>query len=59
MVGRIFSQVLMPKNIELADRHLALLDSLVNATPTYLLHCNMLPEAAIVAHNGMAKGEST
>jgi hypothetical protein len=59
MVGRIFSQVLMPSNIEIADRHLALLDALVNATPTYLLHCNMLPEAAIVAHNGMAKGEST
>lgn len=57
MVGRLFSQVLMPENVELADKHLSLLDMLVTSTSTYLLHCNMLPEAAIVAHRGMTGGE--
>ena len=53
MVARLFSQVLMPEDKETAEQFLALLDSLVTDTPTYLLHCNMLPEAAIVAFQGM------
>lgn len=55
-VARLFSQVLLPKDLDMADRFLALLDDLIVKTPQYLLHCNMLPEAAIVAHEGMCKG---
>lgn len=54
-VARLFSQVLLPKDLDMADRFLALLDDLIVKTPQYLLHCNMLPEAAIVAHDGMSK----
>ena len=53
MIARLFGQVLMPEDAQLAARFLELLDSLVTETPTYLLHCNMLPEAAIVAFQGM------
>jgi hypothetical protein len=56
-VSRLFSQVLLPKDPVLAEQQLALLDALITSTPTYLLRCNMLPEAAIVAHRGMTGGE--
>lgn len=52
-VARLFSQVLLPKDPVMAEQQLALLDSLISSTPTYLLHCNMLPEAAIVSYQGM------
>lgn len=52
-VTRLFSQVIIPRDPVMADRHLALLDALITSTPTYLLHCNMLPEAAIVSYQGM------
>ena len=58
MISRLFGQVLMPEEQEMAERFLELLDSLVTSTPTYLLHCNMLPEAAIVAFQGMYVKES-
>ena len=57
-VSRLFSQVLMPNDPEMAEKQLSLLDDLITGTPTYLLHCNMLPEAAIVAQRGMAGGEN-
>ncbi len=53
-VSRLFSQVLMPKDLAKADKHLSLLDDLITKTPTYLLHCNMLPEAALVSHEAMS-----
>lgn len=53
MIARLFGQVITPTEQETAERFLELLDSLVTNTPTYLLHCNMLPEAAIVAFQGM------
>ncbi len=59
-VARLFGQVLLPTDPVMADKQLALLDHLISSTPTYLLHCNMLPEAAIVSHDGMCsfpKGE--
>jgi len=57
-VSRLFSQVLMPNDPEMAEKQLELLDGLITATPTYLLRCNMLPEAAVVSHGAMSKGES-
>ena len=56
-VARLFSQVLLPKEPIMADRLLSLLDHLIVATPLYLLHCNMQQEAAVIAHDGMCKGE--
>ena len=56
-VSRLFSQVLMPNDLIAAEKQLELLDSLISKTPTYLLRCNMLPEAAIVAYGAMSKGE--
>ncbi len=56
-VSRLFSQVLMPNEPEMAEKQLALLDDLISSTPTYLLRCNMLPEAAIVSMRGMSQGE--
>ena len=53
-VSRLFSQVLMPRDPEKADKHLGLLDDLMTKTPTYLLHCNMLPEAALVSYEAMS-----
>lgn len=52
-VSRLFSQVLLPKDPVMAEQQLTLLDALITSTPTYLLRCNMLPEAAIVSHRGM------
>ena len=52
-VTRLFSQVLLPTDREMAEKQLALLDLLVGEAPSYLLHCNMSPEAALVAKNGM------
>ena len=53
MIARLFGQVILPKDPEVAELFLTLLDSLVTNTPTYLLHCNMSPEAATVSHYGM------
>lgn len=57
-VARLFGQVLLPNDPVMADKQLALLDHLITSTPTYLLHCNMMPEAAIVSHDGMCMGSS-
>ena len=59
VVRRLFSQVLVPKEPDTADRFLSLLDRFVTAVPAYLLHCNMKEEAAAVAYAGMNKGEHT
>ena len=55
-VARLFSQTLLPSDPVMADKHLSLLDDLITKTPTYLLHCNMEPLAAHVAHDGLLKG---
>ncbi len=55
-VARLFSQTLLPSDPVMADKHLSLLDDLIVKTPTYLLHCNMEPLAAHVAHDGLLKG---
>lgn len=56
-VSRIFHQVIMPKDPEIMDRFLSLLDSLISSVPAYLLECTISTMAAQVAYNGM-KGES-
>ena len=47
----------MPKDPEIMERFLSLLDSLISSVPAYLLECTISTMAAQVAYNGM-KGES-
>ncbi len=52
-VSRIFSQILMPEDIESFDKLSVMLDTMLKEVPCYLLKCNMEDDAAIVAYNGM------
>jgi hypothetical protein len=54
-VMHLFHQVLIPKDAEMADRFLALLDDMICKTSVHLLGCNMEEEAAVVAFEGMQK----
>ena len=54
-VSRLFSQVLMPNDPQMAAKQLELLDALMTQTSTYLLRCNMLPEAALISYGAMSK----
>ena len=56
-VQRLFSQIVMPNGRLETLLFLDLLDRTVKTLPTYLLSCNMQDEAAVVALNGMSKGE--
>ena len=51
-VFRILSQVMVADSADLG-KQLELVDRLLGTVPTYLLKCNMDPEAAKVAYNGM------
>ncbi len=53
IVDKIFHQVLMPIESEQIIRQLDLLNLLVTEIPIYKLKCNLSPEAAVVAYNGM------
>lgn len=57
-VTRLFHQVFIPEQSEMAQKLLDLLDRTIRRTPTYLLGCTISPEAAHVAHRGMSKGEN-
>ncbi len=50
----LFSQIMIVDSANLL-KQLELIDSLFEATPTYLLKCNMEEEAARVAYDGMNK----
>lgn len=50
---RIFSQIMIADSADL-EKQLELVDRLLEKVPTYLLKCNMEPDAAIVAYSGMA-----
>ncbi len=52
-VSRIFSQLLIPTNVEDFDKLSTLLDKMLLSVPCYLLGCNMEIEAARIAYNGM------
>lgn len=56
VVGRIFHQLLMPSDPELADRFLSLVDRMLEQTEFCLLTCNMEPEAALVAYGQGRQG---
>ena len=52
-ISRMFHQILTPRDMETLDALLPLLELTLRTVPCYLLRCNMDPEAAHVAYNGM------
>ncbi|MCD7847477.1 MAG: hypothetical protein LUG49_05565 [Oscillospiraceae bacterium] len=52
-LDKIFQQILLPEEPELAMKQLDLLDRLIGAVPVYNLKCNMSQEAAFVAYQGI------
>ena len=56
-VVKLFNQILLPAEEEAIDKLFSLLDRMVVNYPIYELYCNMQPEAAEVAFNGM-KGDT-
>ena len=55
-MGRIFHQLLIPRKEDDMHIFMSLTEQLLLKVSCYLLHCNMEPEAALVAYNGM-KGQ--
>lgn len=53
VLGRIFHQLLMPRDEEQMERFMALVERMLSTVDCYLLHCNMEAEAARVAYEGM------
>ena len=56
-VMKLFHQILLPQDEETANALFELLDKMVCNIPIYELYCNISPEAAEVAYNGMKKAE--
>jgi len=56
VLDKIFRQVLLPEETELAVKQLDLLDMFIGSVPIYNLKCTMSQEAALVAYNGMKWG---
>jgi hypothetical protein len=50
---RLYSQILMPQNREVAMHFLDLLDRMVKMTPAFVIACNQNLDAALVAYRGM------
>lgn len=55
-LGRIYSQIIMPKDKDKCDRMLSLLDDFVTNVPFYRLHCTISQDAVRVAHDMMVNG---
>ncbi len=54
-IPHLFSQIMVTDSTNLA-RQMELADALLDKVPAYLLTCNMEPEAARVAYEGMRQG---
>jgi len=55
-IGRIFHQILTPKDLQTVNALFPLLDRMLREVPCYLLGCNISEEAAEVAYQGMKEG---
>lgn len=53
VIGRIFHQMLMPREEGAVTHFLDMIDELIAKVDCYLLRCNTMPEAARVAYQGM------
>lgn len=56
VIGRIFHQLLMPREENAMNRFLDMVDRMMAEVDCYLLQCNMEKEAAWVAYEGMKEG---
>lgn len=56
ILGKLFHQVLMPREVEIFDRFMEMLDYVISEYPFYQLRCNMDLQAAVVAYEGMNRG---
>lgn len=54
---RILNQTVRPYEEERMQQMLDVLDRVISEIPTYMLHCNMDPEAARVSYTAMRKGK--
>ena len=51
---RMFNQLMIPEDRDgLMVKYLDFANKLINTVPFYLLRCNMKPEAAQTAHDGI------
>lgn len=55
VIGRIFHQLLMPKEEEGITRFLSMVERTISTVGCYLLRCNMEREAAAAAYRGMGR----
>lgn len=55
-LGRVYSQIIMPKDKDKCDKMLSLLDNFVTNVPFYRLHCTISQDAVSVAHDMMVNG---
>lgn len=53
VIGRIFHQLLIPREEASMDRFMDMLDRMLTTIDCYLLQCNMEPEAAQIAYEAM------
>ena len=58
VIGRIFHQMLMPKEEEAMNRFLDMVDRILADVDCYLLTCNRDREAALVAYRGCADSKN-
>ena len=56
-IGRIFHQMLMPREEEAMSHFLELVDKMLASVDCYLLQCNKEREAALAAYEGMRGSE--
>lgn len=55
VIGRIFHQMMMPREEEAMDHFLKLVDKMIEDVDCYLLSCTREREAAVVAYEGMRR----
>lgn len=55
VVGKLFHQLLMPKEAEEMAKFLAVVDRIAKEVPFYSMKCNISEEAAVTAYNAMSK----
>lgn len=57
VIGRIFHQLLIPREEEDMNRFMDMIDRMITTIDCYLLQCNMDPEAALVAYQAMGENK--
>ena len=55
VISRLFSQICLPKDPAVLASFMPIMNKIVTSVPCYILKCNISPEAALVAYEGMKK----